>query len=79
MKTKQNCNGCYNNDYNYGLGGSKECWSYESAEIIPRIGIPVDMPPPYDKDSAQPTMSCYQKKRYVFVKPEALTDRGYWK
>lgn len=79
MKSKNMCSGCYNNDYNHGLGGSKECWSYESAKVEKKIEISVDMPPPYDKDRARPVLSCFRKQRYVQVKPENLTHDGYWK
>lgn len=78
-KSKQACAGCYNDDYNHGLGGSKECWSFESATMFPRIAISVDQSPPYDKDQAKQMMSCYTRKRMVYVKPEALDDLGYWK
>lgn len=78
-KTKEACCGCYNDDYNRGLGGSKECWSYKSAKIIKRIGISVHRPPPYDKDSAEPMMDCYTRKQMVYVNPEVLDDKGFWK
>jgi hypothetical protein len=78
-KSKAMCVGCYNDDYNHGLGGAKECWSYESAVIIKRLAIPVDRSPPYDPKSAEPTMSCYRKQRWVYVKPEVLDDSGYWR
>ncbi len=78
-KSKSMCSGCYNDDYNHGLGGSKECWSYDGAEIIDRIAIPVDLAPPYDKDNAKPMMSCFNRKRMVYVKPSALREDGYWK
>ena len=78
-KSKSMCSGCYNNDYNHGLGGSKECWSYSDAKIIKRLAIPVDMRPPYNAKNAKSMMSCYQQKRMVFVKPEVLTSDGYWK
>lgn len=31
------CAGCYNEEYHYGLGGSKMCWSFESAKIEKKI------------------------------------------
>lgn len=77
--SKEMCNGCYNNDYNFGLGGSKECWSFSSAKIEKKIHIPIDRRPPYDKKSAKNTMSCFNRKGYVHVKPENLTTEGYWK
>jgi len=31
---KEMCYGCYCNDYNYGLGGAKECWSFKNAKVV---------------------------------------------
>lgn len=78
-KDRSMCRGCYNEDYWHGLGGAKECWSYESAEVVPRIEIPVDMRPPYLSLEPRQVLSCYTKKRYVQVKPESLTEDGYWR
>ena len=78
-KTKQMCTGCYNNDYNYGLGSAKECWSFESAEIIARLAIDVNRSPPYDWDNAEDRLSCYNKKGMVYIKKEALDYQGCWK
>lgn len=78
-KSKEACVGCYNDDYNHGLGGAKECWSFDSAKIISRLGVRVDQSPPYDKDQARPMMSCYQQKRMVYIEPKVLRDDGYWK
>ena len=78
-KSKDLCSGCYNNDYNHGLGGSKECWSFSWARVIQRIPIHVDQPPPYDKKKAKPMLNCYQEKRMCFPSPDALTDKGFWK
>jgi len=27
------CAGCRNNEYNFGLGGAKQCWSLKSAKL----------------------------------------------
>jgi hypothetical protein len=78
-KSKSLCAGCYNNDYNHGLGGADGCWSYKSAKIIKRLAIPVDRPPPYDKDHAEYRMDCFTRKGMVYVRPDALTAEGYWK
>ena len=78
-KERSLCSGCYHEEYWHGLGGAKECWSFESAEVIKLISIPVDRPPPYGKDTAEWRMSCYNRKRMVYVKPEAITSEGYWK
>lgn len=73
------CSGCYNNDYNYGLGGAKECWSFDSATIEKKIQIHINQSPPYDKKKACKFLSCYKKPQFVHVKPENLTHDGYWK
>lgn len=79
-KCKSLCGGCYNNDYNFGLGGAKECWSFKGAKIKKRLPIPNDMRPPYDKNNARYMMSCYTKKGYITVDPKtALNSEGYWK
>lgn len=78
-KAKTLCGGCYNNDYNYGLGGADGCWSYKDATVIKRLGIPVDMPPPYSKENAEWKLSCFNRKRMVYVKPDVLDSNGYWK
>ena len=75
----KHCAGCEQNFYNgnnpYGV---EKCWSLDSAKIIQRIRIPIDQPPPY-RQKPEPLPSCYEQKRVVFIKPEALDARGYWK
>ena len=63
--TREACSGCYNNDYNHGLGGAKECWSFKDAKIVMKRKIHVDQIPPY-KQKPQPYPNCYQQRRYVF-------------
>jgi len=31
---KSMCSGCYCDDYNYGLGGERECWSFKDAKVV---------------------------------------------
>lgn len=78
-KSKSLCAGCYHDDYNHGFMGVKECWSFDSAKVIKRIPIDVDRRPPYDKKAAKPMMSCYNRKRMVYVTPDALDSQGFWK
>jgi len=33
---KKHCKGCYCDDYNHGLGGAQECWSFKNARLIMR-------------------------------------------
>lgn len=77
-KSKEACAGCYDNGYNYGLGGAKECWKFKSAKIVPRLLIHVDRPPPY-KEKPTKMMSCYKKPRYCTVDPKALGADGFWR
>lgn len=78
-KSKEACSGCYNEQYHYGLGGAKECFSYESAKIVDKIAVGVDEMPPFDKARARPMMSCYTRQRSCFVEPSSLTEQGFWK
>jgi len=65
---KSDCIGCYNNDYNYGLDRAKECWCFETAELIWRKEVHIDQVPPWNQ-KAKKLPSCYKKQRYVYVKP----------
>ena len=77
---KEDCKGCYNDDYNNGLGGAKECWHFdEKQELVDKLVIHVDARPPYDKNDTQKIPPCYTKQRYVCVKPEALDSNGRWR
>lgn len=67
--TKDACRGCYNDDYNRGLGGAKECWSFEEAELILRKRVHINDTPPW-KQKPQMYPSCYRVPKYVFVKPD---------
>jgi len=66
----RHCSGCYNNDYNHGLGGETECWSLPDAKLIWRKRVHVDQRPPWDQ-KAERYLSCRRESRYVFVKPDA--------
>ena len=77
---KQDCTGCYNNDYNYGLGGAKQCWSYdESKELVKRYIIHKDQMPPFNKTLIREVPPCYQPQYYCVVELDGITDEGYWK
>lgn len=32
------CRGCYNDDYNHGLGGQTQCWHFEGARVVDKSG-----------------------------------------
>lgn len=63
---KENCSGCYNNDYNYGLGGAKQCWSFKTAKMVWKKQVHIDQVPPWNQ-KARLFPSCYKKQRYVYV------------
>ena len=66
---KENCEGCYNDEYNYGLGGAKECWCFKTAKLILRKEVHIDQIPPWNQ-KAKKFPSCYRRQRYVYVTPE---------
>ena len=78
-KSKSLCAGCYDDEYNHGLGGAKECWSYETARIVKKLEIPIELRPPYDLSSAKDFFQCYRKPGFVHVSPDSLDTKGYWK
>jgi len=65
-KSKQMCSGCYNDDYNHGLGGAKGCWSYDSATVKLRKAVHINQVPPWNQ---KPTlmMSCFNRPQWVYV------------
>ncbi len=65
-KSKALCKGCYNNDYNHGLGGAKECWNYEDGIVKLRKRVHINDRPPWRNDPRM-MMSCYQEPKYIFV------------
>lgn len=69
--TKRNCIGCYNDVYNHGCGGSKECWSFKTAKVIFRKEVHIDQVPPW-KQKAKRFPDCYQRSRYVYVEPNRV-------
>lgn len=76
--TKQHCIGCEQDFYNdKNPMGVKECWSFKTATLVPRIRISIHERPPYTQ---KPKMlpACRQEKGYVLVKPEAIKPDGYW-
>lgn len=69
---KEKCSGCYNDIYNHGAGGAKECFNFKTAKVIFRKEVHVDQVPPW-KQKAKRFPSCYSKQRFVYVGP----DRTY--
>lgn len=65
-KSKDMCRGCYDSDYNHGLGGSKECWSFNSSSLKMRKEVHIDQRPPWNQEPKL-ILSCYHKPKYVYV------------
>ena len=67
---KSDCLGCKQDFYNdKNPLGVKECWHFKTAKLIMRKAVHFDQTPPWNQ-KATLTPSCYQKTRYVYVKPE---------
>ena len=60
------CRGCYNDEYNYGLGGAKQCWGVGSMTVISRKRVHINDVPPWKHEPEQ-LPDCYRKPQYVFV------------
>lgn len=69
QEKKEFCSGCYNNDYNYGLGGAKECWSLKTAKPVKKKEVHINDVPPWNRQRIVKVNSCYRKPQYVYVKP----------
>ena len=72
---KNDCKGCYNDCYNHGLGGAKECFSFKNAKVQRMYVIGVNTP--QDKRSnfkAVQVPSCYRQQgvRFYPELPEHL-------
>lgn len=67
-KSKKLCEGCYNDFYNQGGGGAKECWSYAGAEVCKRAFVHVSMVPPW-KVKPVTTLTCHHKKNHWAIEP----------
>ena len=63
------CVGCYNNDYNHGLGGAKRCWHLESATKVVNVEVHVDKRPPYLTEKPQSRFRCYRAQRFAYLDP----------
>ena len=62
------CAGCYNDDYNRGLGGATECWSLATMYVTLRRRVHRDEVPPW-RAAPEALPNCYQQRQYIFVKP----------
>lgn len=75
--TKKDCQGCYDDFYNENR--DEGCWSLSSAEFVMAKDIPTDLRPPYKHIKCTKKPSCYHKQGFIRVKPENLTEDGFWK
>lgn len=57
--TKSMCSGCYNNQYNHGLGGAKECWSFSDAKVVDKLAYPNIHCTSSQRQNYKKTLSCY--------------------
>ena len=82
--TVRDCSGCRDDFYNHNRMGLNEtstsprCWSLDSAEFVKARDVPIDLRPPYKHIPLTVRPSCYRRKGYTRVKPDALDSRGYW-
>lgn len=65
-KNKSMCSGCYNDEYNHGLGGAKECWSFESATVKLQKEVHINQMPPW-KQKPEKMLSCFNRPQWVYV------------
>lgn len=79
LKTKELCAYCYNDEYNYGLGGAKGCWNFSKAKIVKRLSIGTHQRPPYDRDKWTWKLSCYNRQQMCYPSPDVITREGYWR
>jgi hypothetical protein len=63
------CRGCYNDDYNHGLGGAKKCWHLRKAKIERAKFVHINDVPPWDHQRVVETLSCHRRQKYVKVGP----------
>lgn len=79
MLDAKHCAECHNDFYNGKNDiGVSVCWHLKDAQLVPRVLIHVDAPPPYLKFKVEQVPQCYKRQRFVTVKPEAIGSDGYW-
>lgn len=76
----KHCAGCHDDFYNgHNEYGVKECWGRKTAQLVERVLIHIDQPPPYRNLKVQQLPSCYKRQRFVSVAPTRIGADGYWK
>lgn len=63
------CAGCYNDDYNHGLGGSTQCWHLPTATTVVNVEVHIDKPPPYLSEKPERRFKCYRRQRFAYLDP----------
>lgn len=82
---RADCAGCRDDFYNrndMGMNmqsGQPQCSSLGDAEFVQRLRIPVVLAPPYSHIKSETVPSCYRAPGFVFVSPERIDSRGFWK
>jgi hypothetical protein len=76
----KHCAGCRDDFYNHrtNCDGKSRCWSAESGEMVKRLAIPRDVPPPYKGYKPELRPDCYVRTGTVYVDPKRITKDGYW-
>ncbi len=60
LKAKKDmCSGCYENEYNFGLGGAKGCWNFKDAKVVDKIAYPNLNCTEAQREKYKKTLSCY--------------------
>lgn len=76
----KHCDGCRDDFYNgHNELGVKVCWMRAKATLEDCKLIPIDLEPPYTRIPITKRPTCYRKRCYSRVKPEALDSNGFWK
>ena len=60
------CKGCYNDEYNNGLGGAKKCWSLDKMMVIQRKRVHINDRPPWNH-TPESLPKCYRVPKFAFI------------
>ncbi len=69
---KKYCEGCYNDEYNRGLGGADRCWGLGSATLTRVKFVHINDVPPWNHQRVEETLSCHKRKGFVRAQPNQL-------
>ncbi len=64
MKTKELCNGCYNDSYNFSQPNG--CFSFKNAKVVKRMRVGVWQNPPYHWQP-QTCLTCFRPENGVMI------------